>query len=109
MTALRNQRPQPGCLFHSDQGVEYAAQEFREAVEEAGLVQSMSRKGNPIDNALVESFFHSLKTEAVQKKVYQNELEAMAEVISYVHYYNKERLHSSLDYQSPLTYEKLCA
>lgn len=108
-TALRNQRPQPECLFHSDQGVEYAAQEFREAVEEAGLVQSMSRKGNPIDNALVESFFHSLKTEAVQKKVYKNELEAMAEVISYVHYYNKERLHSSLDYQSPLTYEKLCA
>lgn len=109
MTALNNKQPKPGCLFHSDQGVEYAAQEFREAVEDAGLEQSMSRKGNPIDNALVESFFHSLKTEAVQKKVYNTELEAMAEVISYVHYYNKERLHSSLDYQSPLTYEKLCA
>lgn len=109
MTALRNQTPQPECLFHSDQGVEYAAQEYREAVESAGLTQSMSRKGNPIDNAQVESFFHSLKVEAVQRKVYNNELEAMAEVISYVHYYNKERLHSALDYQSPLTYEKLCA
>lgn len=108
-SALHRHRPQPGCLFHSDQGIEYAAQEFREAVEEAGLVQSMSRKGNPIDNAVVESFFHSLKTEAVQRKVYSNELEAMAEVVSYVSFYNQERLHSSLGYQSPLVYEKLCA
>jgi len=107
--ALSQQAPLPGCLFHSDQGVEYAAQEYREAVEAAGLEQSMSRKATPIDNAAVESFFHSLKTEAVQRKVYENELEAMAEVVSYIHFYNQERLHSALDYQSPHAYEKLCA
>ena len=107
--ALSQQQPIPGCLFHSDQGVEYAAQEFREAVEAAGLDQSMSRKATPIDNAAVESFFHSLKTEAVQRKVYHNELEAMAETVSYIHFYNQERLHSALDYQSPLAYEKLSA
>lgn len=107
--ALSQQRPKPGCLFHSDQGIEYAAQEFREYVEAASLVQSMSRKATPVDNAAVESFFHSMKTEAVQKKVYGNELEAMAETVSYIHFYNQERLHSALDYQSPLAYEKLCA
>jgi len=107
--ALSQQTPKAGCLFHSDQGVEYAAQEYREAVAAAGLEQSMSRKATPIDNAAVESFFHSLKTEAVQKKVYKNELEAMAETVSYIHFYNQERLHSALDYQTPLAYEKLCA
>lgn len=107
--ALSQQRPMPGCLFHSDQGVEYAAQEFREFVESSGLEQSMSRKATPVDNAAVESFFHSMKTEAVQRKVYGNELEAMAETVSYIHFYNQERLHSALDYQSPLAYEKLSA
>lgn len=69
----------------------------------------MSRKANLIDNAVVESFFHSLKSEAVQKKLYANGLEAMADVVSYISFYNQERLHSSLGYQSPLAYEKLCA
>lgn len=69
----------------------------------------MSRKGTPVDNALVGSFFHSLKTEAVQRKIYTSLLEAMAEVVTYITYYNHERLHSPLDYQSPVDYEKLCA
>lgn len=107
--ALGRHRVQPGCLFHSDQGIEYAAYEFRDTVRAAGMVQSMSRKGTPVDNAMVESFFHSMKTEAVQRKQYRNEIEALSEIISYVDYYNRERLHSSLDYQSPLSYEKLCA
>jgi putative transposase len=107
--ALNHHGIQPGCLFHSDQGIEYAAQEFRETVAGAGMVQSMSRKGTPIDNAIVESFFHSLKNEAVQRKVYHNEIEAMGELIMYVNFYNQERLHSALDYQTPVNYEKLCA
>jgi transposase InsO family protein len=107
--ALNQHTPQPGCLFHSDQGIEYAAHEFRNTVLAAGMEPSMSRKGTPVDNALVESFFHSLKTEAVQRKVYSSQIEAMAEVITYINYYNNERLHSSLDYQSPVNYEKLCA
>lgn len=107
--ALNQHSPEPGCLFHSDQGIEYAAHEFRNTVLGAGMQPSMSRKGTPVDNALVESFFHSLKTEAVQKKIYVNSIETMAEVITYINYYNNERLHSSLDYQSPVNYEKLCA
>jgi transposase InsO family protein len=107
--ALKHHHQKPGCLFHSDQGIEYAAYEFREVVTGAGMIQSMSRKGTPVDNAIVESFFHSMKNEAVQRKVYRNEIEAMSEIITYVNFYNQERLHSSLDYQSPLNYEKLCA
>jgi transposase InsO family protein len=58
---------------------------------------------------VVDSFFHSLKIQAVQRKVYRNELEATAETVSHIHFYNQERLHSALDYQSPLASEKLCA
>ena len=107
--ALNHNAPEPGCLFHSDQGIEYAAHEFRDLISAAGMRQSMSRKGTPIDNAIVESFFHSLKNEAVQRKVYRNEIEAMSELVMYVNFYNHERLHSALDYQSPVNYEKLCA
>lgn len=107
--ALHQHRILPGCLFHSDQGIEYAAQEFREYVAQVGMTQSMSRKGKPIDNALVESFFHSLKTEAVQGKVYASDIEAMGDAVSYIAIYNRDRLHSSLGYQSPMNYEKLCA
>lgn len=107
--ALNQHTPHTGCLFHSDQGIEYAAHEFRNTVLEARMEPSKSRKGTPVDNALVESFFHSLKTEAVQRKIYTSLLEAMAEVVTYITYYNHERLHSSLGYQSPVDYEKLCA
>lgn len=109
VVALNHHRIQQGCLFHSDQGIEYAAHEFREAVSSAGMVQSMSRKGTPIDNAIVESFFHSLKNGSVQRQAYQNEIEAMSELITYVNFYNHGRLHSALDYRSPVNYEKLCA
>ena len=107
--ALLNHPPQPGCLFHSDQGIEYAATEYREMVESAGLTRSMSRKGSPIDNAVVESFFHSLKTEVVHQQSFNNAIEAVTKIIPYIEFYNRERLHSSLNYQSPVNYEKLCA
>ena len=58
--ALSRETPKPDGLFHSDQGIEYAAHEYRDLVEQAGLRRSMSRKGNPLDNAIVESFFHTL-------------------------------------------------
>lgn len=107
--ALLRQRPQPGCLFHSDQGIEYAAHEYRELVEGAGLVRSMSRKGNPLDNAMVESFFHTLKAELIHKQHFDNVIEAVAHIVEYIEFYNRERLHSSINYQSPDNYEKLCA
>ena len=107
--ALSRQRPVKGCIFHSDQGIEYAAHEYRELVESAGMTRSMSRKGNPLDNAVVESFFHSLKAELVHQRTFENDIEATAHIIEYIEFYNRERLHSALGYQSPGEYEKLCA
>lgn len=107
--ALYRHPPRRGCLFHSDQGIEYAAHEFRDAVQEAGMVRSMSRKGNPLDNAIVESFFHTMKAELIHHKLFENEIEAVAHIIEFTEFYNRERLHSSLDYQSPERYEKLSA
>ncbi len=107
--ALLNERPEPGCLFHSDQGIEYAAHEYREVLETAGMVRSMSRKGNPLDNAAMESYFHTLKAELVHKRLFDTKVQAVSEIIHYMMFYNSERLHSSLGYQSPEDYEKLRA
>lgn len=107
--ALLRSMPMLGCIFHSDQGIEYAAHEFRELVESAGMVRSMSRKGTPIDNATMESYFHTMKAELVHQEVFENEIEAVANIMEYIDFYNRERLHSSLSYQSPIEYEKLCA
>ena len=107
--ALSRETPKAGCLCHSDQGIEYAAHEYRELVESAGMTRSMSRKGNPIDNAMVESFFHTLKAELVQRRLFENTIEAVAHIIEYIEFYNRERLHSSIGYQSPENYAKLCA
>jgi putative transposase len=108
MALVRN-KPQPGCLFHSDQGIEYAAHEFRDMVLDAGFVRSMSRKGNPLDNATMESFFHSMKAELIHQRSFENEIDAVAHIVEYIEFYNRDRLHSSLDYQSPERYEKLSA
>ena len=107
--ALSRERPVAGCIIHSDQGIEYAAHEYRELVESAGLTRSMSRKGNPLDNAAVESFFHTLKAELVHQRRFENEIEAVAQIVEYIEFYNRERLHSGIGYQPPATYEKLCA
>ena len=107
--ALSRHQPTNGCIFHSDQGIEYAAHEYRELVESAGLIRSMSRKGNPLDNAVVESFFHTVKAELVHQRSFADPIEATAHIIKYIEFYNRERLHSSLGYQSPKEYEKLCA
>lgn len=107
--ALNRQQPKPGCVFHSDQGIEYAAHDYRDALDQAGLIRSMSRKGTPLDNATVESFFHSMKTEVIHGKPIENHIEGVARIIEYTDFYNRERRHSSLGYQSPENYEKLCA
>lgn len=107
--ALNEQRPQLGCLFHSDQGIEYAAHSYRDQLAQAGLRRSMSRRATPLDNAAMESFFHTLKAELIQRQVYANKYDAVADIVHYINFYNRDRLHSSLDYQSPINYEKLCA
>lgn len=107
--ALHRYPPKPDCLFHSDQGIEYAAHSYRDMVEAAGLVRSMSRKGNPLDNAHAESFFHTMKAELLHQTLFENDIEAVAHIVEFTEFYNRERLHSGLDYQSPDNYEKLCA
>jgi putative transposase len=107
--ALSRNRVESGCIFHSDQGIEYAAHEYRDLVHSAGMTRSMSRKGTPLDNAKVESFFHSMKAETVHQKVFKDPIDAVANIIEYIEFYNRERLHSGIGYQSPLEYEKLCA
>jgi transposase InsO family protein len=107
--ALSREQQMEGCIFHSDQGIEYAAHEYRELVESAGMTRSMSRKGNPLDNATVESFFHTLKAELVHHRLFENDIEAVAHIVEYIEFYNRERLHSGIGYQSPVNYEKLCA
>jgi len=107
--ALSRERIHEGCLFHSDQGIEYAAHEYRDMLMTANMRRSMSRKGSPLDNAAMESFFHTLKAELVQRRLFENEIEAVAQIIEYINFYNRERLHSSLGFQSPMNYEKLCA
>jgi len=107
--ALLRHSPRPGCLFHSDQGIEYAAHEYRDMVIDAGLVRSMSRKGNPLDNAMMESFFHTLKAELIHQRIFENEIDAVAHIVEYIEFYNRDRLHSALGYQSPQKYEKLVA
>tara|TARA_R110002072_G_C7876320_1_gene527641 strand:+ start:579 stop:1292 length:714 start_codon:yes stop_codon:yes gene_type:complete len=107
--ALSREVIEAACVFHSDQGIEYAAHDYRELVESAGMTRSMSRKGNPLDNAAMESFFGTMKAEAVHRQVYQSDIEAVAEIIAYIEFYNRDRLHSALGYQSPENYEKLCA
>ena len=73
------------------------------------MIRSMSRKGNPLDNAYMESYFHTLKAELVHQQVFGNAIEVTANIVRYIEFYNRERLHSAIGYQSPVNYEKLCA
>lgn len=107
--ALSRHKPEAGCLFHSDQDIEYAAHEYRDMLVEAGLTRSMSRKGNPLDNAFVESFFHTTKAELVHQQLVINDIEAVAHIVEYIEFYNRERLHSASNFQSLTRYEKLYA
>ncbi|MCP5205005.1 MAG: IS3 family transposase [Pseudomonadales bacterium] len=107
--ALSREKVSDGCIFHSDQGIEYAAHDYRELVEESGLTRSMSRKGNPLDNASVESYFHTLKAELVHQVSFRDRIEATAKIVEYIEFYNRERLHSQIGYQSPEEVALLCA
>lgn len=97
-------------MFHSDQGCQYSSEMFRTKLEALGMQQSMSRRGNCWDNAPMERFFGSLKSEWIPKKGYRNEEEAGPDVLRYViHYYNQVRLHSYNEYRTPVDQEKLAA
>jgi transposase InsO family protein len=105
--ALRNRKPDKGLIVHSDRGGQYASNNFRKLIADHGLLQSMSRADNPYDNAFMESCFSRLKAELLQDGTFETIEDAFTEIFEYLEmYYNTKRLHSSLDYQSPMTYEK---
>ena len=108
--ALQHRRPSLGLLHHSDRGVQYASGEYREQLQAAGLEASMSRSGNPYDNAAMESFNATYKRECVglaeQRGGYTTRAEATADFFDYVEkYYNRVRRHSALGYQTPVDFE----
>jgi putative transposase len=101
--ALQRYRPPEGLIHHSDRGVQYAAEPYRQVLERHGITQSMSRRGNCLDNAPMESFFASLKTEQVHHARFRSREEAKAAVFDYIEvFYNRQRLHSALGYRTPL-------
>lgn len=104
--ALSRRRPSEGLIHHSDRGVQYASTDYIERLIQAKVQVSMSRKGNPYDNAKAESFFKTLKREEVYLKEYQNITEAERNIGPFIEaVYNQKRLHSSLDYQTPAEFE----
>jgi putative transposase len=105
--AYWRQKPAKGLIHHSDRGSQYAAHEYQQALKTFGMIPSMSRKGDCYDNAVAESFFHTLKNEQFGDQIYPTRLEARQEVIDYIEmFYNSHRLHSFLGYVSPNDFER---
>jgi len=104
--AIGRRHPASGCIFHSDRGIQYASTDFRDVLKAYDFIQSMSRKGNCYDNAVAESFFHTLKTEHVYEYRYETRAEARQSIFEYIEmFYNRHRRHSSLGYLSPVSFE----
>ena len=105
--ALGRRQPTLGLMRHSDRGSQYASIEYQAALKKMGIIVSMSRKGNCWDNAVMERFFGSLKSERTDQMNYQTREEAKSDVIDYIEmFYNSQRLHSTLGYVTPLQFEQ---
>ena len=104
--ALQQRQPAGALLFHSDRGAQYASAEYRALLATYGLTASMSRPGNPYDNAQMESFFSTFKTECVHRHDLATHTQARAVIFDYLEvFYNRQRFHSALAYQSPVDFE----
>ncbi len=104
--ACQRRKPPKGLIFHSDRGVQYASRAYRERLAEYGIRQSMSRKGDPYDNAVAENFFSCLKCELVHLKQYPTRAAAQADIFAYLEaFYNTVRPHSALGWISPAQFE----
>lgn len=104
--AIGKEHPEKGLVIHTDRGSQYTSQNFKLALEACGFIHSMSRKGNPYDNAVMESFYRTLKRELVKGSNYDNPEQARLDIFKYIEcYYNTKRMHSALNYMSPLEYE----
>jgi transposase InsO family protein len=104
--ACTQRKPDPGLVFHSDRGVQYASKDYRRSLENTQAIASMSRRGNCYDNATMESFWSTLKHELIYRRVFQTRAEARHAIFDYIEtFYNRLRLHSSLNYYSPIDFE----
>lgn len=104
--ALAHRRPDQGLLHHSDRGVQYACESYRQMLTEHGIEASMSRTGNCYDNAVMESFFGTLKTELIYHEHYATRAQARSSIFEYVEvFYNRQRRHSAIGYKSPEAFE----
>jgi transposase InsO family protein len=105
--AVRRRRPESGLMHHSDRGCQYTSRAYRAALASLCITVSMSRKGNCWDNAVAESFFGTLKNELVYRRRWATRLELRAALFEYIEvFYNRRRLHSSLDYKTPAQVEQ---
>ena len=104
--AAAAERPAPGLLHHSDRGSQYASDAYRELLRRHAVVPSMSRAGNCYDNAKMESFWATLKTELIDGQVYATRAEAKSAIFWYIEvFYNRQRLHGALGFNSPVDFE----
>lgn len=106
--ALSRRHPPAGLLHHSDRGSQYASNDYRQLLSSAEALTSMSRTGNVYDNAPMESFFATLKTELVQHRRYHSRQQAKSDIFEYIEvFYNRQRLHAAIGYMSPADFESL--
>jgi transposase InsO family protein len=105
--ALQQRRPPAGLVHHSDRGVQYASAAYRQRLAQAGVIPSMSRRGNCYDNALMESFWSTLKCGLVHRAHFATRAQARAALFEWIEvFYNRTRFHSALGYQSPVDFEQ---
>lgn len=105
--AITHRRPERGLVHHSDRGSQYTSKDFRELLIKHSIIASQSGTGNCYDNAVIESFFHTLKTEHIYFEQYESREQAERSIFEYVEvFYNRQRRHSTLEYMSPAAFEK---
>jgi len=106
--AIKKERPNKGLIVHTDQGTQYTSHDFIQILEYNGFIRSNSNKGNPYDNALMESFFKTFKREVLPKQRYKTKKEARLEILNYLEvYYNDKRHHTSLGHMTPSEFDTL--
>ena len=104
--AIRREKPPKGCIFHSDRGVQYASKAYRRLLNKHGFKQSMSRKGDPYDNAVAENFFSCIKCECIHLNYFATRIAAQCEIFRYIEgFYNSIRPHSGINWLSPKAFQ----